>query len=152
VTKDEARGYLAGMIDGEGTVQAVPKKRRIKITNTNPELIEAVLKCCEVLGIKAKSYPRGFTRIGTPLFEVLVDGLKPLARVRDVVPVQGSDKARKIQEAATPCARGKKLTEDDVAEIRRRLTSRYCTDMDLARDFGVSHGMIAHIRKGREWL
>jgi hypothetical protein len=52
----EAKGYLAGMIDGEGWVGATnPTKpsanRAVRISNTDPDLIEALKEVCDLLGI-----------------------------------------------------------------------------------------------------
>ena len=44
---------------------------------------------------------------------------------------------------------GGKLTEEQVKEIKVRVLAE--TQVDLAREFGVSQGLIGHIKNGRAW-
>lgn len=43
------------------------------------------------------------------------------------------------------------LTDDDIREIRRRYVRKYGAVAALARDFGVSNGVISHIVHRRTW-
>lgn len=64
MTRDEARWYLAGMFDGEGSAspQKDPKGNvqicKIRIASCDQELIDAVAGALEVLGIYYKVYRR----------------------------------------------------------------------------------------------
>ena len=54
MTRKEAAAYLAAMVDGEGTVSVAkgPRPyRAVRITNTDPDLIEATCECCRRLDI-----------------------------------------------------------------------------------------------------
>lgn len=44
---------------------------------------------------------------------------------------------------------GGKLTEEQVKQIKVRVLAE--TQVDLAREFGVSRGLISHIKNGRAW-
>lgn len=57
-SKAQAAAYLAGMIDGEGTIGQYNANRKVAISNTDYALIEACAEACDVLGIKYAIYPR----------------------------------------------------------------------------------------------
>lgn len=58
-THEQAQGYLAAMIDGEGYVHlahednpAKKTQRMVRITSTEWDIIEATLDACDALGVK----------------------------------------------------------------------------------------------------
>lgn len=58
MTPDEARGYLAGLIDGEGYVRDVSgstRARQVQIANTEESIIAGILEACAALGIVARA-------------------------------------------------------------------------------------------------
>lgn len=57
-------------------------------------------------------------------------------------------RAKRRQAFGERCKR--KLTEEKVREIRRRLAIGESTT-SIARDFGVTQAMVSHIRTGRKW-
>lgn len=63
MTREQAEGYLAAIIDGEGCVYlneevgaARGRHRRVTVVNTERAIIDATLDACRVLGIHAKVY------------------------------------------------------------------------------------------------
>src|SRR5208282_1986398 len=77
-TPVEAAAYLAGLIDGEGTV-TVPGKthrlRRVSIANTDTAILTAAEQCCEILGIKCTRYARkGRPTHWSPAWDVVIYG------------------------------------------------------------------------------
>jgi hypothetical protein len=49
-----ASGYISGIIDGEGNVDS--KKKRIRVSNTDYDIIEAYKECLEFFGIQYTEY------------------------------------------------------------------------------------------------
>ena len=87
--KVSARHYLAGMIDGEGTVTDPQRIRRqsraVRITNTDRELITACEECCVLLGLRFKVYERSPQRCkGKRTYDLVMygrDNFEKLARL-----------------------------------------------------------------------
>jgi hypothetical protein len=57
-SREEALGYLAGMIDGEGTVSTNHRHRAVRISNTDMALLAACGEALTLLGIEWRIYPR----------------------------------------------------------------------------------------------
>lgn len=96
MTWDEARYYLAGMIDGEGCVYAPADRtrtKRVSVVNTDPAIIEAVEEAYRVLGIRARRYTRTI-KSGIAAYDVVVMGQANLRRLYECVPVQGAKRER----------------------------------------------------------
>ena len=62
-----------------------------------------------------------------------------------------ADKAAKGRASTGQRHSSAKLTETQVLEIRSRLASGRAKQRELAIEYGVSHGLIAHIAVGRNW-
>jgi hypothetical protein len=60
---------------------------------------------------------------------------------------------RELGTDATGIRNGRaKLTEENVAAIKAELKSPHRREFrDIARHYGVSHGLIGHINRGRLW-
>ena len=50
--REEALGYLAGIIDGEGCVTASSRNMSVRISNTDSSIIEATRAALDLLGIE----------------------------------------------------------------------------------------------------
>jgi hypothetical protein len=55
---EEAAGYLAALIDGEGSVYARTHRRLIQVYNSEEPIIRACLAACRLLGIEARAAMR----------------------------------------------------------------------------------------------
>lgn len=98
MNKAQAAAYLAGMIDGEGHVR-VRTNRSVSVSNTDRELIEAVVKCCELLGLHhtvQRLMRRPPRKQG---WEVVITGKDALTFIRDAVPLQCHRKREALAEA-----------------------------------------------------
>lgn len=98
MTKQEAAAYLAGMIDGEGHIR-VRKNRSVTVSNTDQDLIDAVVRCCEILGLRNR-----ISRMSTPpgrkqAWEVFMHGKDTLEEIQRVVPMQSERKRIALAEA-----------------------------------------------------
>jgi hypothetical protein len=97
--REQAAAYLAAMIDGEGWIGEAksPQNRAIRITNTDPVLITAVMECCDVLGIGYRTYAYAAQRAhwsGGQL--VTIYGLENLSRVLAEVPFRAERKRERL--------------------------------------------------------
>jgi hypothetical protein len=106
MTRDEARYYLAALIDGEGSVRH-PPRREVTIGNTNPEIIERLYECCYTLG----------------LFPTVTHTQRVPPR-KDIIYVSigGAHNFRLLQELALPLAdstKRRKIVESPVGDGRR---------------------------------
>lgn len=97
-TEEQAAAYLAGLIDGEGTVAKV--NQAVSMGNTDYEIIEAWQECCAILGLHSTVYgprqPRGNRK---PYWEVYIRSRDSLRRVLDVVPIRASCKRELLVQA-----------------------------------------------------
>ncbi len=133
---DEAAAYLAAMIDGEGWI-GEPRtvfNRAVRISNTDPDIIDAIRECCAVLGITYTVYA--------------VDARKPSWSDQQMVVIAGRDNMRRIH-AVVPirAARKRARLERTLASYRRpeplqpeRLQALYdegLTQQQIADHLGV---------------
>jgi hypothetical protein len=100
-TPVEAAAYLAGLIDGEGTV-TVPGKthrlRRVSIANTDTAILSAAEQCCEILGIACKRYERkNRPQNWSPAWDVVIYGRMNLDILCTLVPLQAPKKWTKLK-------------------------------------------------------
>lgn len=130
MSEREASCYLAGLIDGEGCVY-VPKtgkstKRCIQITNTEWDLIEAIVECCDTLGVPFSVTKQARKPPCNDAWVIMIAGKPNLEKIRDLVPMRSARKRWKLwlaigRYAKKPRGRsGWRRTTDE--EIRRRLT------------------------------
>ena len=99
-----AKGYLAGLIDGEGSltinVHRFRKKMKlqvsIQITNTNPEIMLVVAEMAKYL--KLPFYFQESKRItkNKPVTRMLIHGLKRCKRWLEIIPIKGKIKEAEI--------------------------------------------------------
>ena len=165
---DEARGYLAAMIDGEGYVPDVkvtrakhPFKniRYVSIVNTQPELIDAVRAACQVLGIgtvvhlkKNESDP-----IRKPLYSVRIKGLGNLARLQSLVRLRSPYKQASLDSMLATFTRtgqagwtlGNYKITSGVVQRMRAQHAEGVTVAALARAMGIPYSTAYSIVKGR---
>lgn len=93
----DAAAYLAAMIDGEGHVSS--KSKSIRISNTEFELIEAIIESCVALDLHyAVNGPKSI-RSGKSVWEVNISSRSTLERVRDLVPIRSSRKKSALVDA-----------------------------------------------------
>lgn len=99
---ESAASYLAAMIDGEGTVSLPSGKsstRCIRIANTEPDIIAAVVRCCRILEIKCATYETAPARPGwRKRWDVTISGKESLQQVLAMVPIQSRRKLYRLKE------------------------------------------------------
>jgi hypothetical protein len=110
MTEEAAKWYLAGMIDGEGSITLLPrngrtsKQRMIRIASCDRELLETCLEACEVLGISAGIYAshKGGGQYASgkprkPAWSLVIQKKDSLLKVINNVPVQHEQKREKLE-------------------------------------------------------
>lgn len=150
----EDLAWLAGLYEGEGCVLANPL--RIRISMTDEDTLRAFVARS---GVGAVTGPRPATGLGKkPVWDYVVTGRKAYALLVAMLPWLGERRTagavEKIQAwmKRKPTTAGVVLTVEDVREIRRQLESGgHGTARRLAREYGVSDGMVSAIRHGRVW-
>lgn len=98
-SNDEARGYLAAIIDGEGCVHS-PPKRGVYISNTDPAIIAATVGACRQLGIVCTV--REYRRYPTPgkrAWRVAIRWQPNLRRLLEVVTLRSPGKQARLEES-----------------------------------------------------
>ena len=98
MTKQEAASYLAGMIDGEGHVR-VDRNRSVSVSNTDWDLIEAVVDCCVVLGLNNRISKMSTRPPRKQAWEVFIHGKNTLMTIQRVVPLRCKRKQEALAEA-----------------------------------------------------
>ena len=56
ISKEAARGYLAGIIDGEGSVYCKGKKAYVSIASTDSDIVFRILECLDLFQINYSLY------------------------------------------------------------------------------------------------
>jgi hypothetical protein len=104
--REYAAAYLAGMIDGEGTVPRASKrsnKVEIRIVNTDPTLILACRACCETLELRYRiarlNSPSKRKPHLQPIWSFSISSRSSLQRVADQVPILAAHKRKNLQDA-----------------------------------------------------
>lgn len=97
MNRDEARGYLAAIIDGEGTiVEGSRQQREIRIYNTDLLIIGAVNEALDLLGIGHYSYPysRKDRPTKPPLVRVVIGRREDVIRAYEEIPLRSVKRER----------------------------------------------------------
>jgi hypothetical protein len=92
----EALGYLAGVIDGEGSIWNSGNGRGICIVNTDAGLLDAVDEACDMLGIRTRRYERSErARLGRkPIWDLWITGRDALALLAEQLPLRTAKAAK----------------------------------------------------------
>ena len=96
---EEAAAYLAGMIDGEGTVIHGPppgNARTVRVYNKNNELINATADACDRLRITYKIGWWDDSRNSSWCHSLRIYSKENFVRIRAVVPLQATSKVEKL--------------------------------------------------------
>lgn len=56
ISIEMAKGYLAGIIDGEGSVYCNGKKAYVSVGSTDTDIIFRIIECLDVLGVRYSIY------------------------------------------------------------------------------------------------
>lgn len=103
---DMARGYLSAMIDGEGSVEFTPNyggvkgwRRRVRICNTSPSIIESVESANRLLGLHYTKSSKGKTVSSKEIWEISYPG-KSLPLLASLVSLGDEGKKEKLEAAA----------------------------------------------------
>lgn len=88
-----AAGYVGGIIDGEGSVDANPNRRCIRIANTDIGIIEAYEEALSVLDIRFTRTVRPAKGKHLPVFNVTIWGRRYLETIQREVPLAPRKKA-----------------------------------------------------------
>ena len=131
MTRQEAAAYLAGMIDGEGSVSVARTglhagakygKRSVRISNTERDLVDAVCEAYDVLDIRYRI--NGWQPSDNPSYryawEVVVSRRPDLERIFALVPIQSTRKRARLKDAVSSyCYRASE--REPAAEVLHRL-------------------------------
>lgn len=150
-TKEQARFYLAGVIDGEGHISQRKHKskehgytREVRITNTDEGLLSASRAALDMLGVKHRTYDRSErARLGTkPIFDIVVWGKENLELLVEHVPLQ-TEKGDKLKAVVGSYMRKNRPPD----ETLRTLFLTDMTDKKIAERYGVTPGAVWFWRK-----
>jgi hypothetical protein len=145
-SRDTAAGYLAAMIDGEGTVGLYRKpwvSRAIRITNTERTLIDACSEACLLLGIEHSIDDGRALRSGKTSWTLTIGKTAALSIVADCVPLRSARKSATLAEALA-------TARPDNRPSREVLEQLYVFEDRSAGEIGRLLG--ASPRSVRTWL
>ena len=113
----DAASYLAGIVDGEGTISVRPG--RVRIGNTDEDIIRATRKALDDLGIYFREglYKRGRHK---PCWEIVVSRHAELRRFRDLVPIQAETKRQRLDAAIEGYAYRQRPSPDELRDLYER--------------------------------
>lgn len=141
MTKDQAAAYLAAMIDGEGHIR-VRKNRSASVANTDWDLIEATVECCELLGLEHRVTKATYTSRGNrkPVWEVRMTGKDTLLAIQATVPLRS---ARKRQALAQAIALYRYKRRPPREWVEQKYLVEKCSLQECAEAWGVRHSASA---------
>lgn len=154
--EDAARWWLAGIIDGEGSVGQRKHKgkkqgftREVRITNTDESIIAASKAALDLLGVTYKLYERRDRAeranvFGTkPLFDIVISNKEGMDVILDRVPLRCEYKAEKLKTAVGSYVRKNRPPQHELeAHIAAGLS-----DAKIAAVYGVTAGAVWFWRK-----
>jgi LAGLIDADG-like domain len=99
MTKQRAQGYLAAMIDGEGSVICNPPRRTVTIFNTDRGIIDKCIEACNTLGLTYKiSLRKSSNRLHKPCYDMWLGGRENLSKLHKLVSLGSESKQQALNE------------------------------------------------------
>lgn len=145
---EQAKWYLAGLIDGEGHIQCSYGCRQVSVSNTDKSIIDRAVECCEVLKYHWRLEEPRLTKIGKLYWQLVISRRETMERLIAELPLGSEVKLAILDQIADEysCMKPlrKELTVTDIQEIRsRRLSGR-----EYARRYNRSPTVISYIQNG----
>lgn len=118
---EAASSYLAGLIDGEGTVacyrySGIYRSRHIMVSNTEKDIIRACAEACDYLGItySIKNYSR-YHKVGNkkPEYRLHIYGYQNCKKVLEIIPIKATYKFEKLQVLVASFERSMDRRQED---------------------------------------
>lgn len=154
---DQARFYLAAMIDGEGYVGCSLDSRgfwcrQVAIANTDMALIEATAECCDLLGIdyRIKEQKKQKEHHNTCLL-LRITGRENLKILLEEVPLRSPKKLRTLQLAVSTPAKKKYLTTNQQKEVVRKFQDGWQVNLIAAETGITANGVRAVLKRLEVW-
>jgi hypothetical protein len=147
-TREGALGYLAALIDGEGTVQCVRRNRNIAIANTDLGILAAGCACCDLLGIEWRLWEDRDARRKRPCWYLLIRKRESLAFIYEYVPLQSAVKRERLGQLLLTYKRPRSPSAETLRSLywERNMTAREIADFlgFPSSTSGVYHQMKRH--------
>lgn len=143
VNFQSALGYVAGLIDGEGSVSVGVKHRAVRMGNTDLGIIEAYEEALAVLGIQSKRTFKPSPRPEwKPLYIVTIWGRRNLELVLEMVPLRDVGKKAKLKANVESFVLPNYYRHHEVKKEQLEvLIDRGLTQREIASELGLgSHG------------
>jgi DNA-binding transcriptional regulator YiaG len=144
VTREQAIGYLAGIIDGEGSVCG-GSNRHVAIANTDRAIIDATVTACEAVGIEPRvngPYQPRSRKKWSEFWVVVIRGPANL-QLASELPLAATKKREALIELATfPCRRYTRTSEIPAEELRALYEGRRLTQGEVAAEMGVAKSTV----------
>lgn len=132
MTAGYAAAYLAGIIEGEGSISVPPRSRSVRITNCDAAIIDAVCQALDALNVTwGKTWRAPHSRSNYASCEISVYGRANLARLRRCLTLHGK-KNDLLTEAASYVRPAPPLDEI------RRLREAGLTVREIANEVGYA--------------
>lgn len=150
--QDQAVGWLAGIIDGEGSVSMRPNRnigsqsftREVRITNTDVGMLVAAEHVLRDLGVDFKRYDRSDReRLGNkPIYDISITGKENLDKLHEVLPLM-TTKKHVLHQAVTSYVRKNRPPQDELEQH----VAAGLSDAQIAERYGVTAGAVWFWRK-----
>ncbi len=125
--REQAAGYLAGIIDGEGCMKWVGNKKYGKtlvltITNTDWDILDATMDCCDVLDLKYRieevAKCNHELRDWNRAWCISITGRASLQTISDEVPFRSKKKRERLNQRLSSYVRFRTI-RDQRGEARQ---------------------------------
>jgi hypothetical protein len=147
-SRDYALGWLAGMIDGEGTVSTRPlRQRHVKIGSTDQELVDALIEVLDMLEVsyrlEVRQYDNPKWRTMTNVIVGHREGIETLAETMRLRHRLKEEKLRGLPATYTST----RLSRDELVSL---YVEQGLSQAETARRMGVPTGYVrnALVRHG----
>lgn len=157
--------WMAALYEGEGCVVPPVSKLsgrgygsplRLKFKMCDRDVLQRFQQYAGGGNLSGPHKPSGLGKKET--FTLVVQGSRAHALLVSFVPWLGARRCEQVRaalakwESLRPTTDGRVINRSDAAEIKRRLaTGRHGIGRQLAREYGISNGMISAIKRGKAW-
>lgn len=145
----EAAGYLAAIIDGEGSIDTGGK--RVRVSSTTPEILDATEEACDLLQIEYKRRAEGPRpgSLGTkPVWTTFISRRDNLKRLSEVVDLRCPNKRHLLHNLVNGYKQRTPEEQADFAREANRLTwEEKMTTTEVAAALGSDSSSVRKIMK-----
>jgi hypothetical protein len=138
-----ALGYLAGIIDGEGSISCTSRNMVIRISNTEYSIIQATCECLDLLGVEYIVHEHKRTNHWKDFWIIGIYRLSNFQKLAEV-PLRSENKKWALERILAN-HKGDRMTHNPDPEVLKSLYLAGKTHREIAEEMGFkSHSNVQY--------